>query len=213
MPYLMRAAVDAHRSSLPMMRAMVLEFPEDPTCRSLDRQYMLGDSLLVSPVFHDTRAEYYLPEGEWTHLLTGEVRAGGRWYFDELDYFGVPLWIRPNALVAIGSEAAEVDYDYAAGVRLVCGKLDGASPAACELVDRRGSATTRFELVQHGRSVSVNNLSGRSDYRIHLPWASAVSEVTGGVEVAGAAGLLRGAAALGGVEIAATSPCVSFTWR
>ena len=213
MPYLMRAAVDAHRLSLPVMRAMVLEFPDDPTCRGLDRQYMFGDALLVAPVFHDTRAEYYLPAGEWTHLLTGEVRVGGGWHFDELDYFGVPLWIRPNGVVAVGSDPAQVDYDYAAGVRLVCGKLDGASPVACDLVDRRGSAATRFELVQQGRSVTVTNLSGRSDYRIHLPWASAASEVSGGIEVPSPAGSRRGAAAVGGVEISATSPCVSFTWR
>ena len=56
-------------------RAMVLEFPQDPTARTLDRQYMFGDDLLVAPVFHDRRAEYYLPDGEWTHLVTGEVRS------------------------------------------------------------------------------------------------------------------------------------------
>ena len=49
-----------------------------PTCRYLDLQYMLGSALLVAPVFNERgQVEYYLPEGEWRNLLTGEVvRAG-----------------------------------------------------------------------------------------------------------------------------------------
>ncbi|MGH3658557.1 MAG: alpha-xylosidase, partial [Micromonosporaceae bacterium] len=51
MPYLMGAARQAWTSGTPMMRAMVLEFPDDPACAHLERQYMLGDDLLVAPVF------------------------------------------------------------------------------------------------------------------------------------------------------------------
>ena len=80
MPYLFAAAAEAARSGAPMMRAMVLEFPDDPACETLDRQYMLGPSLLVAPVFsEDGQVSFYLPEGRWTHLLTGEVVDGGRW--------------------------------------------------------------------------------------------------------------------------------------
>ena len=66
MPYLYAAAGQAHASGAPMMRAMVLEFPEDPACDYLDRQYMLGDSLLVAPIFTpDGLVDYYLPAGRW----------------------------------------------------------------------------------------------------------------------------------------------------
>jgi alpha-D-xyloside xylohydrolase len=51
MPYLYRAAVEVSQSGVPMMRAMLLEFPDDPTAAFLDRQYMLGASLLVAPIF------------------------------------------------------------------------------------------------------------------------------------------------------------------
>ena len=44
------------------MRAMMLEFPDDPACRYLDRQYMLGPDLLVAPVLSaDGVVDYYLP--------------------------------------------------------------------------------------------------------------------------------------------------------
>ncbi len=64
-PYLFAAAQDANSRGWPAMRAMFVEFPDDPTCRYLDRQYMLGPSLLVAPLFRqDYQAEYYLPEGK-----------------------------------------------------------------------------------------------------------------------------------------------------
>ena len=209
MPYLMRVAVEAHRTSIPVMRPMTLEFPGDPTCRTLDRQYMFGDELLVAPVFHETRAEYYLPEGDWAHLLTGELRRGGKWFFDVLDYFGMPLWIRPNGVVPMGLERRRVDYDYASGVRLVCGKLDGSTPRTIELVDARGRAATRFELTQSGNRVVLANLDKRTDYRIHLPWATGVDDLDGCVR-AQEQGQARVTV---GVEVVATASRVSFTWR
>ena len=52
-----------------MMRPMVLEFPGDRSGFDADTQYMLGDALLVAPVFTaDGTVEYYVPEGQWTSL-------------------------------------------------------------------------------------------------------------------------------------------------
>ena len=80
MPYLAIAAEEAHTDGTPMMRPMVLEFPSDPGVAYLDRQYMLGPDLLVAPVMSkDGEVRYYLPEGTWTHVLTGEQVAGSRW--------------------------------------------------------------------------------------------------------------------------------------
>ena len=64
MPYIYGASVEATKTGVPVMRAMVLEFTGDPACETLDRQYMLGDSLLVAPIFNSEGiAKYYLPEG------------------------------------------------------------------------------------------------------------------------------------------------------
>jgi alpha-D-xyloside xylohydrolase len=205
MPYIMRKAVEAHETSAPMMRPMVLEFPGDPTCRVLDRQYMFGDALLVAPVFHDTRAEYYLPDGEWVHLLTGEIRQGGRWCFDELDYFGLPLWIRAGAVIAMGADATRVVYDYAAGVTLVFGRVDGSTALAVDLVDTHGKPSTRFEIAQNGKRLTVTRADHRHDFRVRLPWATGADEIEGGTRAQN-----DGQA---GVEIAATSARVSFVWR
>lgn len=77
MPYLYAAAMQAHRRGIPVMRAMVLEFPEDVACRYLDKQYMLGDDLLISPIMNEEGiGEYYLPEGVWTNFLPGRGGKG-----------------------------------------------------------------------------------------------------------------------------------------
>jgi alpha-D-xyloside xylohydrolase len=94
MPYIYDAAREAHEHGWPVMRAMILEFPDDPTCRHTDTQFMLGSALLVAPVFTESgEVTYYLPPGRWRHLLTGETAEGPAWRTEQYDYLGLPLWV------------------------------------------------------------------------------------------------------------------------
>ena len=98
MPYILRTAKDANQNGTPMMRAMLLEFPQDRTCWFLDQQYMFGADLLVAPVFnaHGT-VEFYLPAGDWTNYWTGQVVAGGRWITETHGFDSLPLYVRSGA--------------------------------------------------------------------------------------------------------------------
>jgi alpha-D-xyloside xylohydrolase len=94
MPYLWDAAQEAHAHGWPMMRAMVLEFPDDPNCQYLDKQYMMGPALLVALILSAKgEVSYYLPEGEWRNLLTGEIAHGPGWRSEQHGYFSMPLWV------------------------------------------------------------------------------------------------------------------------
>ena len=94
MPYLLDSAREAHEHGWPMLRAMLLEFPEDPACQSLEMQYMLGSAMLVAPIFNpEGQAVYYLPEGEWRNLLSGETVRGPAWRKEQHGYFSLPLWV------------------------------------------------------------------------------------------------------------------------
>jgi len=118
MPYFYKTAVQVNESGIPFMRPMILEFQSDPTSAWLDRQYMLGDSLLVAPVFsEDDVVQYYLPEGKWTHLLTNEVANGG-WREEKYDYMSLALWVRENTILPIGACDDKPAYDYDDGVSL-----------------------------------------------------------------------------------------------
>ncbi|MER5945447.1 alpha-xylosidase [Streptomyces sp. NPDC001904] len=120
MPYLYGVATEAHTTGVPAMRPMVLEFPDDPACRTLDRQYMLGPDLLVAPVFSaDGDVEYYLPEGTWTHLLTGEHVQGPGWRRETYGFDSLPLYVRPGAVLPLGADDQRPDGDWPDGLTLL----------------------------------------------------------------------------------------------
>jgi alpha-D-xyloside xylohydrolase len=160
MPYLYQAARIAHLEGVPMMRAMVLEFPDDPACVYLDRQYLLGDDLLVAPVFAaDGLVDYYVPPGIWTHFLTGHQVHGPRWVRERHAPTSVPLLVRPGAVIPIGAVDDQPAYDYADGVTLHAYRLaDGSSvrttvptpsgEVACTFVTDRAGETLRVEVDQ-----------------------------------------------------------------
>ena len=135
MPYLYKTAIDTSNSGIPTMRSMVLEFTEDRTCHYVDKQYMLGDSFMVAPIFReDSMAEYYLPAGTWANYFTGEKVEGLRWITEKHGYLSIPLMVRENSIVAIGACDTKADYDYAEDVQL----------KVYELVNNKETGTTVY---------------------------------------------------------------------
>jgi alpha-D-xyloside xylohydrolase len=107
-PYLYAAAHDARDQGWPVMRSMFVEFPNDPACRYLDRQYLLGASLLVAPIFnHAGRSEYYLPAGPWTHLLNNERVNGGQWRSENYGFDSLPVFQRGGSILPLADSATK----------------------------------------------------------------------------------------------------------
>jgi alpha-D-xyloside xylohydrolase len=93
------------------------------------RQYMLGDSLLIAPVFCDHGdVSFYVPHGVWTDYFTGEEIHGPRWVRMTCDFRTVPLLVRPNTVLPLGAVDDRPDYDHAEGVASRCRST--ASPTA-----------------------------------------------------------------------------------
>ncbi len=157
MPYLYRAAIQSHERGTPMLRAMALEFPEDRACDYLDLQYMLGDSLLVAPVFRrDGSVSYYVPEGKWTNLLDGTVIEGPRWVHEAHNFLSLPLLVRPNSVIPIGSRSDRPDYDYSDRVTLQVFQLEDGKQVSVEIPDLNGKIETKFEVSREGNSIQIN---------------------------------------------------------
>ena len=162
MPYLYGLAVEAHESGTPMLRPMFMEFPDDPACDTLDRQYMLGGDLLVAPVMHaDGHVDYYLPEGVWTNLLTGETAQGGRWRRETHGFLTLPLMVREGAVLPVGADCARPDYEYADGVTLHVYELEEGETTFVTVPDLCGATAAAFAVTRTTDGVQVETDSER----------------------------------------------------
>jgi alpha-D-xyloside xylohydrolase len=156
MPYLYRAAMQAHEHGTPMLRSMLMEFPDDPTCAYLDQQYMLGDSLLVAPVFsHDGTVNYYVPQGRWTNLLNGTQVEGPGWQRESHDFMGLPLMVRPSSVIPIGNRTDRPDYDFSDGVTLQIYQMEDGSSARVEIPSAAGTIESVFEIERRGNVINI----------------------------------------------------------
>ena len=186
MPYLYGVAAEAHRTGVPVMRPMLMEFPEDPATRTLDRQYMLGPDLLVAPVFSaDGDVEYYVPEGTWTSLLTGERITGPAWRRETHGFDSLPLLVRPGAVLPWGADDQRPDGDWLDGLTLRVFDVDApAVERTVSVPDLSGVPAAVFRVVRDGDTVRVTAEGTDRAYRVSAEGSGAAGEGTGTVTVA-----------------------------
>ncbi len=190
MPYLFSKAVEAHQRGLPIMRAMLLEFPGDPASDTLDRQYMLGDALLVAPIFSpDDEATLYLPAGQWTQLLTGEVVAGGGWRRERHSFLSLPLYVRENTLLACGADESRPDYDYAEGCRFQLYQLADGGTARAAIHDLSGERTLEVSVARRGDRIEATWSGAATNWTLQLVGFEAAAKVEGADVSASAGGI------------------------
>ena len=183
MPYIYKISVDASRTGVPTMRSMVLEFTEDKTCHYVDKQYMLGDSLLVAPIFNDRGiAEYYLPKGTWTNFFTGEETEGGCWITEKHGYLSIPLMVRENSVVAYGAHDDKPDYHYGAGAELRLYCLKDEKEASCVVYDMDGSEKIAMTAKRDGNQIQIKVISDEA-YSIRLVNVIAISVSMGEIKI------------------------------
>ena len=79
MPYVYAQAKDSSERGLPMLRALFIEYPDDPGSWLVDDEYLFGSSILVAPLMHegDTARDVYLPPGTWIDYQSGKAYEGG----------------------------------------------------------------------------------------------------------------------------------------
>ncbi len=104
MPYMYNLFEDATRTGLPILRPLILEYPHDPNVTNLSDQFLLGEDVMVAPVYRpdtDHRA-VYLPEGSWMDYWSGEVIEGGRFILAHAPLEVLPIYVKSGAVIAEG---------------------------------------------------------------------------------------------------------------
>lgn len=136
-------ALKARTHGHPLQRAMFIEFPSDRTTHTLDRQYMLGPSLLVAPVFvpqgEDT--EYYVPAGRWTSFFHPQrFIQGPIWVQEAIPLDEIPVWVRPGTILCLGPRGVgRPDYDYAQGLDVQLYELEDGQKVETEVPTGSGT--------------------------------------------------------------------------
>jgi alpha-D-xyloside xylohydrolase len=181
MPYIYQTACNTAATGVPVIRPMVLEFATDRTCGYLDRQYMLGESLLVAPVFSDdSTVEYYLPAGKWTNFLTGVKVEGGRWIQEKHGYLSIPLMARPNSIVAVGNIDNKPDYDFADGVTFHIFELAEGQTASTTVFGKEGKKKISLTAKLTRKEITIES-SADGNWLVLLRNISSIKSIQGAI--------------------------------
>ncbi|HVN18356.1 MAG TPA: TIM-barrel domain-containing protein [Dongiaceae bacterium] len=107
MPYIYSLAFKTYQTGSPYMRALFLDFPDDPNVADLRDEYMFGPAFLVAPVTEQgvTSRKVYLPAGEdWYNFWTNEQLHGGQTIKVDAPIDKLPLFVRAGSIVPLGEE-------------------------------------------------------------------------------------------------------------
>lgn len=101
LPYIYSEAQNSAVNGTPMMRAMMLDYPDDANTYSLDEQYMFGRNILVAPVLEEgkTTKDVYLPQGEWVDFFHNALTCGGghKSYYAGVDT--IPVYVKNGSIL------------------------------------------------------------------------------------------------------------------
>ena len=99
MPYVYAQAKDCSERGLPMVRALLVEFPEDPGAWLVEDEYMFGSQMLVAPLLESGNSRtVYLPRGKWIDYQNGKVYEGG-YQTIEADKIPAIILVRDGSLI------------------------------------------------------------------------------------------------------------------
>jgi len=167
MPYIYRQAVIAHEEGIPILRPMFMEFPEELACETIDKQYMFGESLLVAPIFKSNgEVSYFLPKGTWTNYLNRQIIEGGRWITENHDYFSLPLMVKENAILAVGSCDNRPDYDYPDNVTFQLFAIKEDAYTECIVTDSDGKPVLIATLERKENLVIFEVQGGNENWKV-----------------------------------------------
>lgn len=169
MPYIWSQAIKTSTVGIPMMRAMVIDFENDPACLSLDRQYMFGDNILVAPIFNEEgTAEFYVPAGTWTDIISGKQYEGGKFYNEKFDYMSLPCLAKPNSIIAYGNFEKDFEYDYLNGTEFVIYEPEEGKPIECSIYDTEAKKIFTLTAVRNGNKVEVSYTDANANFTVKV---------------------------------------------
>jgi alpha-glucosidase len=103
LPYLYTLFYQCSNMGIPIMRPLLMEFPDDEETYNLSDQLMLGENILVAPVLEPDKRKrlVYLPEGKWYDYWTGKEERGRNHIISEAPLDRIPIYIRAGSIIPL----------------------------------------------------------------------------------------------------------------
>jgi alpha-D-xyloside xylohydrolase len=151
MPYIYAQAMDASSRGLPMVRALFVEFPDDPGSWGIEDEYLFGSDMLVAPLLEtgSTSRDVYLPPGTWIDYQTGRTFGTG-WHHIEAGTIPVVLLVRDGAVIphiALAQSTAMMNWS-----ALDLEVFTSNAPTATGMVAVPGGALHQVSLARRGQN-------------------------------------------------------------
>lgn len=168
MPYIYAQAKESSQKGLPMMRALFVEYPNDPGSWLVDNEYLFGSSMLVAPLFEEvTERDVYLPEGTWIDYQTKKIYQGG-WHKIKAGSIPIIVLVKDGSAIphiALAQSTKDMDWSK---LTLKVFATDKTNSATAKVFLPEGNALQTITVNKKGNvfEVAPNALSNKTTFKV-----------------------------------------------
>ncbi|MFP3302799.1 MAG: glycoside hydrolase family 31 protein [Caldivirga sp.] len=98
-PYIYSQVIKGLRTGMPLVRPLIMDYPDDESVRDIDDEYMFGEAMLVAPLFTGDERTVYLPEGVWYDYWSGEAVKGPTTVRVKAPLNRIPIYVKDGSAI------------------------------------------------------------------------------------------------------------------
>jgi alpha-D-xyloside xylohydrolase len=167
MPYIYAQAQQSSAQGWPMLRALFLEYPGDPTSWLIEDEYLFGSDLLVAPMIEaGNDRQVYLPPGSWIDYQTGKVYRGAQWLRIAAGRIPIILLVKDHTVIPqarIAQSTAEINWKE---IELRVFSTDHAAVSGLFALPGESPQTLKLDSSPQGFTLKDDPLRGRVKWQI-----------------------------------------------
>ncbi len=159
-----------------------MEFPDDPACDYLARQYMLGDNVMVAPVFTEEGEVQFSLRKVAGHTCGTTMSSGDPRHKQQHGFLSLPVYVRGNTLLALGNNDQRPDcVAQRHGIPLL--DLQDGHETVCEVPAADGSVIFTLKAARTGNTITVTGAGEAKNWTLCLRNVVKVNGLQGGSQV------------------------------
>lgn len=171
MPYIYAQAKDSSERGLPMLRALFIEFPDDPGAWRVDDAYLFGSDIYVAPLFEPgaTGRDVYLPAGGWIDYQTGKTYAGG-WHRIATGELPAVILVRDGRVIphiALAQSTRDMDWSRLE-LKVFSSAREGSAEGLLCLPSDQKLAPVRVNIAGHQATLADDPFDGRVGWSLEV---------------------------------------------